>query len=344
MSALALLGLLVLALVLPLTVKYVEEELEFFFLLMGLAAISLQGLWTKNILNEALTEPLPICAVVFGVGLVFRGFRSHIRDWAKAAQRLLGIRAFAFGLVISLGLFSALITSIVAALVLAEVVSGLKLPRQMEVHLVVLACFAIGAGSALTPLGGPLAAIAISRLQSDPYHADFFFLARLLGPFVFPLLLVLGLAAAAWVHGPPSHNPELVEDHPDNFRDILIRTLKVYGFVGGLVLFGYAFAPLADHFLTPIPTPALYWANSLSAVLDNATLTATEIGPHLSPDRIRALLLGLLIAGGMLVPGNLPNIICAAKLRIGAKEWAVFALPLGLVLMLVAFGCLIFCG
>jgi len=38
--------------------------------------------------------------------------------------------------------------------------------------------------------------------------------------------------------------------------------------------------------------------------------------------QINAALMGLLIAGGMLIPGNIPNIISANKLGITSKEWA----------------------
>jgi len=41
--------------------------------------------------------------------------------------------------------------------------------------------------------------------------------------------------------------------------------------------------------------------------------------------------MGLLISGGMLIPGNIAIIISAAKLKIGSKIWAKYALPLGLV-------------
>jgi predicted cation transporter len=54
-------------------------------------------------------------------------------------------------------------------------------------------------------------------------------------------------------------------------------------------------------------------------------------------DTIKDALMGLLIAGGMLIPGNIPNIICASKLSIKSKEWAVFGLPLGMVIMLGCF-------
>jgi predicted cation transporter len=59
---------------------------------------------------------------------------------------------------------------------------------------------------------------------------------------------------------------------------------------------------------------------AISAVVDNATLTAAEIGPSLSAAQQRASLLGLLISGGMLIPGNIPNIVAANRLGISSRE------------------------
>jgi predicted cation transporter len=73
----------------------------------------------------------------------------------------------------------------------------------------------------------------------------------------------------------------------------------------------------------------------VSAVLDNATLAAAEIGPTLREEQIKSALLGLLIAGGMLIPGNIPNIIAAHSLKIKSTEWARVGVPLGLVLMAI---------
>jgi predicted cation transporter len=53
--------------------------------------------------------------------------------------------------------------------------------------------------------------------------------------------------------------------------------------------------------------------------------------------QIEAALMGFLIAGGMLIPGNIPNIISAGKLGITNKEWARLGVPLGLVTMAVYF-------
>jgi len=43
--------------------------------------------------------------------------------------------------------------------------------------------------------------------------------------------------------------------------------------------------------------------------------------------------MGLLISGGMLIPGNIPNIVAAGRLRIGSREWARIGLVTGLPLM-----------
>ena len=51
--------------------------------------------------------------------------------------------------------------------------------------------------------------------------------------------------------------------------------------------------------------------------------------------------MALLISGGMLIPGNIPNIIAATKTGITSREWARLGIPLGLVLMAVFF-CILF--
>jgi predicted cation transporter len=46
----------------------------------------------------------------------------------------------------------------------------------------------------------------------------------------------------------------------------------------------------------------------------------------------------------MLIPGNIPNIISAGKLKIKSSEWARFGAPLGLVVMAVFFFLLMLIG
>jgi predicted cation transporter len=117
----------------------------------------------------------------------------------------------------------------------------------------------------------------------------------------------------------------------------VIRAGKVYLFIMALVFLGAGFAPLILEFIIQIPAEGLYWVNIVSAVLDNATLAAAEIGPQLSLIQIKSALMGLLIAGGMLIPGNIPNIIAAGKMGITSKEWARYGVPLGFVLLVIYF-------
>ena len=100
-----------------------------------------------------------------------------------------------------------------------------------------------------------------------------------------------------------------------------------------LIFLGAGFKPLIDTYLLKLPSQILFWVNMVSAILDNATLAAAEIGPSLSVAQIKSALLGLLISGGMLIPGNIPNIIAAHSLRIKSTEWAKLGVPLGLIIM-----------
>jgi predicted cation transporter len=64
----------------------------------------------------------------------------------------------------------------------------------------------------------------------------------------------------------------------------------------------------------------------------------------MTQNQITAALMGLLISGGMLIPGNIPNIISAGKLGITSGEWARLGLPVGLVLNVVYFVLIFFLG
>ena len=72
--------------------------------------------------------------------------------------------------------------------------------------------------------------------------------------------------------------------------------------------------------------------NTISAVVNNSTLAAVEISPSLTMNQQRAAFLGLLIGGGMLVPGNIPNIVAASRLGISSREWAAHGLSTGILL------------
>ncbi|MBI2981309.1 MAG: DUF1646 family protein [Deltaproteobacteria bacterium] len=328
---------LLLVLFLPFLIYKVEENLEIFLFLMGCCTVTLTGSWSSHLVKEGLVEPISITMTVLIAGFIFRYFRDFIRKGIWSLEGQLGYPLFAFLLVTVLGLASGVMTAIIAALVLTEVISGLYLDRRSEILLVILACFAIGLGAALTPVGEPLSTIAVAKLRGEPYNAGFLFLLKLLGAYVVPAIVVTGLIAG-FVHARAVRKEESLRTAtPETLSSLFIRSLKVYLFVMGLVFLGQGFRPMIDAYVSHLPWQVIYWVNSFSAVVDNATLTAAEISPAMTLSQIRSALIALLLAGIGLIPGNIPNIISANKLGISAKEWAKWGIPIALFSMLIYF-------
>ncbi|MDD5432071.1 MAG: DUF1646 family protein [Candidatus Omnitrophica bacterium] len=330
---------IILALVLfaPFSVKIIEEELEVFLFIMGCIAVTVTSQWSIPLVKEALVEPIKITLAVFLAGLVFFVLKKFIKNKVNKIADKIGIKLFSFLLIISLGFLSSIITAIIAALILVEIVTFLILDRKNEILLVVLACFAIGLGAALTPIGEPLSTITVSKLKGAPYYAGFLFLFQHLKFIIIPGILLFGISGFILMPKKRQNKYGLKEDKEEDVQDILIRTVKVYFFVVALIFLGQGFKPIVDTYIVRMPYQGLYWFNVVSAVLDNATLAAAEISPSLSLVQLKSILLGLLIAGGMLIPGNIPNIIAAGKLKIKSSEWAKIGVPLGLLVMFICF-------
>jgi len=334
--------ILVIVLLAPFSVKVIEEELEIFLFIMGCLAVTITSQWTFGLVEEALVEPIKITLAVFVAGFLFRFLQESIAYNVNRIAEVVGVKLFAFLVIVLLGFASSVITAIIAALVLVEIVSYLSLDRKHEIFFVILACFSIGFGAALTPIGEPLSTIAISKLKNPPYNADFFFLLRHLFFFIAPGVVFFGLLGSILLPNKFQGDSGLSEKKEEDAKSIITRTVKIYLFVVALVFLGKGFKPIVDAYIIEIPHLGLYWLNMVSAVLDNATLAAAEISPSMSLLQIKSSLLGLLIAGGMLIPGNIPNIISAGKLKIKSSEWAKFGVPLGLMVMTGYFFLLIF--
>jgi len=323
--------------VLPFCSRKISEELEIFLFIMGIFAVSITVQWELNLAIEALTEPLFITVAVLAAGVLFKYLQGPIdRNLTKIVEKM-GQKLFVFVTIVALGLLSSIITAIIAALVLVETAHTLNLDKNDEIKFIILACFAIGFGSVLTPGGGPLATITIAKLRSAPYFADFWFLFNDLWYYIFPAIVAIGLLSLKFVR--EHHKAEQVagERFEETLGTICKRAVKIYLFIMGLVFLGAGFTPLIDLYIAKVPYYFLYWVNIISAILDNATLAAAEIGPSMTLLQITAATLGLVIAGGMLIPGNIPNIIAANTLKIKSKEWARVGVPLGLAIMLVVF-------
>ena len=336
-----LVAIVAMVLTTPFLSHKVEKQLEAFLFVMGVLAVSISNLWSSHLVIDALLDPIrlkhPIVEAVLVAGLLFRAFRDKIRQSVMDIERKVGQKLFLFLVVVVLGLFSSMITAIIASLVLAEIVTGLRLDKKTETRLVIVTCFAIGLGAVLTPVGEPLATIAVAKLADEPYYAGFWFLFQKLGVLIVPGVLALGILAMFLRGKEVPAAASISENKEESVLDILVRAGKVYVFVMALVLLGTGFQPLIDAYVIELPTAALYWINMISAILDNATLTAAELSPKMHLSQIQSVLMGLLIAGGMLIPGNIPNIICANKLSIKSREWATFGAPLGLVMMVGFF-------
>jgi predicted cation transporter len=341
----------------PFKIKIIEHNLEVFLFICGVFAMTISGFvklagtetgWRLEIIEEALTAPLHvgeifgvpigIVQIVLVVGLIIYKWHPPIHNAIRKMTNALSLKVMALILIVVLGLVSSVISAILAAIILVEMVNAIHISRKFKIDLTVIACFSIGLGAALTPLGEPLSTIAVSKLSGPPYYAGFDFLLIMLGIYIFPGILAYGILGMFFIGkvDPKEHEIE-GEDYSETLRDVIMRAIKVYVFIAALVLLGDGFKPIIFEYLIQVPSAALYWINMASAVLDNATLAAAEIGPVLSEFQIKSVLMGLLISGGMLIPGNIPNIISASKLGITSKEWARLGIPLGLVTMVVYF-------
>ncbi|MCL6572177.1 MAG: DUF1646 domain-containing protein [Bacillus sp. (in: Bacteria)] len=324
--------ILIFVLLLPFSVKKIEHNLEIFLFIMGIAAATIGGMMSVNLIKKALIDPINITLAVFIAGLVCKWGKVQLEKTILAISRIVSPRIFCALTVIILGLASSIITAIIAAIVLVIIINVLPLNRQSEIRFTILACFSIGLGAALTPIGEPLATITLSKLNED-----FFYLIKLIGPEVIPGIVIFGILTFLLVKPLKSTSGLVSEQKTESYQEIIIRSLKIYLFVMGLTFLGHGFEPLINEYILGLDPMLLYWINMISAILDNATLAAAEISPSMSHETIRAVLLGLIISGGMLVPGNIPNIIAAGKLNITSKEWARFGVPVGLIAMSVYF-------
>lgn len=333
-------ALIAVVLFLPLTVRKVEENLEAFLFCCGAFAVTVSHVWSWHLIKTALEDPIKITAAVLIAGLLFRQFHTQLQKLTQTAVKKLGLRQTLFAIVFLLGLTSSIITAIIAALILAEVAVMLPLERRGRIKLVTFSCYAIGMGAVLTAIGEPLGTVVISKLSGAPHNAGFFFLIDHLGWYVLGGVLFMAGMASSLREDTTPRAPGAKAAHTESehsVKSIFVRAGKVYLFVMALTFLGDGLKPLALKTITHLSASWLYWINMLSAVLDNATLAAIEVTPAITDRTLTFLLMSLVISGGMLIPGNIPNIICASKLGIKSKEWVKAAFGLGMILMIVYF-------
>ncbi|MHB8061867.1 MAG: SLC13 family permease [Ruminiclostridium sp.] len=343
-----LLIVLALIFILPFTFRSIEHNLEYFLLAMGISATILSRTLSLALIIHIFENNLLyfITAAVLIAGLVFRLSVNKIKKFVSYATKRVPIALFVFLLIVVLGLVSSFITAIIAALILVEIVHVLPFNQNQKVRLTIIACFSIGLGSALTPIGEPLSTIVVSSL-----NVDFFYLIRNIGIYIIPGIVALGLFGSLFIVHRHRVEKAYVQKEEnitykieteniiqmESLQSVFIRAFKIFLFIIALELLGAGFKPLINMYVIHLDSRILYWINLSSAVLDNATIAAAEVSPAMSLKQIQAILMGLLLSGGMLIPGNIPNIISAGKLNIKIREWAKIGIPLGFVLLLIYF-------
>lgn len=333
----------------PFLVKKIEHNLEVFLFAMGIMAVTINHFllnvtsdaadeilpnWNLTLIEKAIIDPIEITMAVLIAGLIFHYGRNSLKGFTDSLLQKIPLKVFVFLIVVVLGILSSVITAIIAALLLVELVSALKLNRKAEINIVIIACFAIGLGAALTPIGEPLSTIVIkTKLQEN-----FWYLFDQIGKYIIPGVLALGILSMFFVGQKENAKDTLTAaEEKETLKDVGVRAFKVYIFVMALVFLGIGFTPIIEWYIKALSPEILYWVNTVSAILDNATLASAEITKGMATLQINAALMGLLIAGGMLIPGNIPNIISANKLGITSKEWAKLGVPLGAVIMVVYY-------
>lgn len=328
----------------PFLIKKVEHNLEIFLFIMGLIAVTISGIISVDLFKHIFQNEMLyfITAAVLIAGIIFKFAVDKIRKSVDTLAEKVNMPILLFVIIVVLGFVSSIITAIIASLVLVEIAQALPIERKYKVRFCIITCFSIGLGAALTPIGEPLATIVVSVLNED-----FFYLVKTLGIYIVPGVIAMGLFGAFYV----GKNVKIIDKEQlekeaiefncsieaETYPAIFARAIKIFLFVVALELLGAGFKPLINTYIIQLDSTLLYWINMISAVLDNATLAAAEVSSMMSQEQIIAILMGLLVSGGMLIPGNIPNIVSACKLNIGSRDWAKLGVPLGLVVLVIYF-------
>lgn len=322
--------ILLLTLMLPILVKKVEQNLELFLLIMGFSASVISGVFSGETVIHILQNKFlyMIAGAVLAGGIIFKTFNSKISNAVKFLVEHSSLRIFIFLMIVVLGLVSSVITAIIASLILVEIINVLPLNRKDKISINIIACFSIGLGASLTPIGEPLATVLVSKL-----NIGFWYIVQQFGILIISGIVALGIIGIFFARKGSLEENQNKEAVNETNKTILVRALKVFIFVIALELLGGGYKVIIDTYIVKLSSQLLYWANMVSAMLDNATLATAEISVNMSLIQIKSILLGLLISGGMMIPGNIPNIISADKLKIRSAEWMKLGIPVGLIMM-----------
>lgn len=320
----------------PLVSRTLEDRVELLALGLGAAALTLSWSWSEAAVLQALGRAAALGGTLVAAALFFSLAHAPVRRAVTRVAARLGTRAATALAVAAAGLATPFLTAGVGVLLLVELLSALPLDATRRREAGVLGCCAVGLGSGLSSVGAPASAVLLSRLSGAAYATDGPFLFALVGAWLVPG--VVGLAGAAAVlagRSDPAAKP-LPED-PFSLWNLLVLTARLFAFTAGLVLLAAALTPLIERLFLGLHPAALYWANAVAAVTDNAAVVAVQVSPSMSQDQLRHAFLGVLTAGGAFLTGDAPNLVAAQRLGVPAGQWARVGVPASAALMLFCF-------
>ncbi len=287
-------------------------------------------------MQSSIINQIGIFQVVLIAGLLFTRYIKNVENGVMKLEKRLSLPFVASLIILVTGISSSIISAIVASVLVAEVSRVIPIERKRKNIFLVISAFSIGLGASLTPVGEPLSTILVEKLSGPPYYANFFFPFFLLFDYVIPIIIVLTIISFYLI----KRSSRIEKDNTGyrlTYNEAVIRAVKIYIFVFSLTLLGSSFQIIVNKYIVHFSPSLMYMFGATSAFLDNATLTAAIISPSMSLIQIKSFLISLLISGGFLIPGNVPNIVIAYSHKISFREWAKIALPVGLPLFFIFF-------
>ena len=111
----------------PFINKRIEGNLEAFLFVMGLISATISSAWSAELVKEGFLAPIEITLAVLGAGILFHYLRNSIDRGMRRLLITVPLPAVVFSGIVILGLFSSVISAIIAALLLVEFITVLPL-------------------------------------------------------------------------------------------------------------------------------------------------------------------------------------------------------------------------
>ena len=240
----------------PFLNKKIESNLEAFLFLMGVISATFSNAWSTEVIHEGFIAPINITLAVLGAGVLFHYLRKYIDHAMRRVLITVPLSVIVCTGIIILGPRVEHNFSDHCGAVASRIHHRVAAAPPRRVNLTIIACFAIGLGAALTPLGEPLSTIVVSKLSGAPYHADFLLFVQSCSRFyVVPAVIVLGIAGIFLVQEAPEDTEESLapRKRKTSSARYSFSAGKVYIFVMALIFLGAGFKPLIDAYLHQAP-------------------------------------------------------------------------------------------